>query len=308
MPKPRPRRAMRPPLAARAVRIAVPAIVITALGVGVAGAVMPGEDAQVAYPAPASTASVDSSPSETSAREQELSRRTTRPPVNLAAMPKPKSSASETIAPILKLKITGRKYATTDLNVRTEPKTGASVVAVVKKGSKLAVTKTIRNGFRYVSHRSKGRWVKNKYLSDTKPKSTSNSSGGGGGGISGAPCPGGSSVESGLTPDAIRVHRALCHRYPQFTSFLGRRSSSGNHGSGRALDGMISDSSAGWDAARWLRANAKSLGVSEIIYRQQIWTVQRSSDGWRSMSDRGSPTANHMDHVHVSVYGNSGSA
>jgi hypothetical protein len=26
------------------------------------------------------------------------------------------------------------------------------------------------------------------------------------------------------------------------------------------------------------------------------------------MSDRGSPTANHMDHVHVSVYGNSGSA
>jgi len=223
-------------------------------------------------------------------------------------MPKPKSSASDTIAPILKLKITDRKYTTTDLNVRTEPRNGASVVAVVDKGSKLAVTKTISNGFRYVSYRSKGRWVKNKYLSDTKPKSTSSSSSGGGGGISGAPCPGGSSVESGLTPDAIRVHRALCHRYPQFTSFLGRRSSSGNHGSGRALDGMISDSSAGWDAARWLRANAKSLGVSEVIYRQQIWTVQRSSDGWRSMSDRGSPTANHMDHVHVSVYGNSGSA
>ena len=308
MPKPRPRRAMRPPLAARAARIAVPAVVITALGVGVAGAVMPGEDAQVAYPAPASTASLDSSPSERITRSQELSRGTTRRPANLAAMPKPKSSASDTIAPILKLKITDRKYATTDLNVRTEPRNGASVVAVVDKGSKLAVTKTISNGFRYVSYRSKGRWVKNKYLSDTKPKSTSSSSSGGGGGISGAPCPGGSSVESGLTPDAIRVHRALCHRYPQFTSFLGRRSSSGNHGSGRALDGMISDSSAGWDAARWLRANAKSLGVSEVIYRQQIWTVQRSSDGWRSMSDRGSPTANHMDHVHVSVYGNSGSA
>jgi hypothetical protein len=304
--RPRPRRAMRPPLGARAARIAVPAVVITALGVGVAGAVMPGEDAQVAYPAPASTAAVKSSPSETT-REQELSRRTSRPPVNLASMPKPKSSASETIAPILKLKITDRKYATTDLNVRTKPRNSASVVAVVDKGTKLAVTKTIRNGFRYVSYRSKGRWVKNKYLSDTKPKSGSGGSGAGGG-ISGAPCPGGSSVESGLTPDAIRVHRALCHRYPQFTSFLGRRSSSGNHGSGRALDCMISDSSAGWDAARWLRANAKSLGVSEVIYRQQIWTVQRSSDGWRSMSDRGSPTANHMDHVHVSVYGNGGSA
>jgi hypothetical protein len=299
---------MRPPLAARAARIAVPAAVIAALGVGVAGAVIPGDDAQVAYPAPASTSSVDSSPSETIGRKQELSRRVTRPPVKIAATPKPKSSASETIAPILSLKITDRKYATTSLNVRTEPSNGTSVVAEVRAGTRLAVTKTITNGFRYVSYHGKGRWVKNKYLSDTKPKSTTASSSGGSGGISGAPCPGGSSVESGLTPDAIRVHRALCHRYPQFTSFLGRRSSSGYHGEGRALDCMISDTSVGWDAARWLRANAKSLGVMEVIYRQQIWTVQRSSDGWRSMSDRGSPTANHMDHVHVSVYGNSGTA
>jgi uncharacterized protein YraI len=214
------------------------------------------------------------------------------------------------MAPILK--VIGRKYATTDLNVRTEPSSDASVVAVVDKGSKVAVTKTTTNGFRYVSYRGKGRWVKNKYLSEKKPKSTtsssSSSSSGRSGGISGAPCPGGSSVESGLTPDAIRVHRALCHRYPQFTSFLGLRSSSGYHGQGRAIDGMISNSTVGWDAAKWLRANAKSLGVMEVIYRQQIWTVQRSSDGWRPMSDRGSPTANHMDHVHVSVYGNSGSA
>ncbi|MGH3340272.1 MAG: SH3 domain-containing protein, partial [Propionibacteriaceae bacterium] len=104
------------------------------------------------------------------------------------------------------------------------------------------------------------------------------------------------------------VHRALCHRYPQVRSFLGVRSSSGFHGEGRALDCMISDSSVGWDLAKWVRANARSLGVMEVIYRQQIWTVQRSSEGWRSMSDRGSPTANHMDHVHVSVYGNSGTA
>jgi hypothetical protein len=86
------------------------------------------------------------------------------------------------------------------------------------------------------------------------------------------------------------------------------RSSSGFHGEGRALDCMISDSSVGWDLAKWVRANARSLGVMEVIYRQQIWTVQRSSEGWRSMEDRGSPTANHMDHVHVSVYGNSGTA
>ena len=312
MSRPRPRRAMRPPLAARVARMAIPTAVITALGVGVAGAVMPGDDPQVAYPAPASTTSVASSPSETSERTQEPSRRVSRPPVQIASLRKPKISVSETMAPVPK--VIGRRYATTDLNVRTEPSGDASVVAVVDKGTKVRVTKTITNGFRYVSYRGKGRWVKNKYLSKTKPKSTasssssSSSSSGRGGGISGAPCPGGSSVESGLTPDAIRVHRALCHRYPQFTSFLGLRSSSGYHGQGRALDCMISNSTVGWDAAKWLRANAKSLGVMEVIYRQQIWTVQRSSDGWRPMSDRGSPTANHMDHVHVSVYGNSGSA
>jgi hypothetical protein len=289
--------------------MAIPTAVITALGVGVAGAVLPGDDPQVAYPAPASTASVGSSPSETE-RTLEPSRRNTRPPIEIASLPKPKSSSSETMAPTLSLKVIDRKYATTELNVRTQASADSSVVAVVKKGTKLSVTKTISDGFRYVSYRGKGRWVRNQYLSDTKPKSStsSSSSGSGSGGISGAPCPGGSSVESGLTADAIRVHRALCHRYPQFTSFLGLRSSSGYHGEGRALDCMISDSTVGWDAARWLRANAKSLGVMEVIYRQQIWTVQRSSDGWRSMSDRGSPTANHMDHVHVSVYGNSGTA
>jgi hypothetical protein len=289
--------------------MAIPTAVITALGVGVAGAVLPGDEPQVAYPAPASTASVDSSPSETE-RTQEPSRRNTRAPIEIASVRKPKSSSSETMAPTLSLKVIDRKYATTELNVRTQASADSSVVAVVKKGTKLSVTKTISDGFRYVSYRGKGRWVRNQYLSDTKPKSatSSSSSGSGSGGISGAPCPGGSSVESGLTADAIRVHRALCHRYPQFTSFLGRRSSSGYHGEGRAIDCMISDSSVGWDAARWLRANAKSLGVMEVIYRQQIWTVQRSSDGWRSMSDRGSPTANHMDHVHVSVYGNSGTA
>jgi uncharacterized protein YraI len=304
--RPRPRRAMRPPLAARVARIAIPTAVVMALGVGVAGAVMPGDGPQVAYPAPATTASVESSPSRTSDRTQEPSRRITRAPVKIASVAKPKASASETMTPALSLKVVDSKYATTQLNVRTQPSADSSVVATVSKGTKLSVTKTISSGFRYISYRGKGRWVKNQYLSDTKPRSVTSISSSGGSGISQAPCPSGSSVEDGLTPDAIRVHRAVCHRYPQFTSFLGLRSSSGYHGEGRALDCMISNTTVGWDAANWLRANASKLGVMEVIYRQQIWTVQRSSDGWRMMEDRGSPTANHMDHVHVSVYGNSG--
>lgn len=90
------------------------------------------------------------------------------------------------------------------------------------------------------------------------------------------------------------------------TSYGGVRADSGFHGSGRAIDAMISDSSVGWEIARYVRENAKRLGVSEVIYSQRIWTVQRSGEGWRSMSDRGSASANHYDHVHVSVYGNSG--
>ena len=86
MSRPRPRRAMRPPLAVRVARMAIPTAVVTALGVGVAAAVMPGDDPQVAYPAPASTASVESSPSETSERTQEPSRRITRPPVKIASV------------------------------------------------------------------------------------------------------------------------------------------------------------------------------------------------------------------------------
>ena len=71
---------------------------------------------------------------------------------------------------------------------------------------------------------------------------------------------------------------------------------------------MIPNSSVGQAIANYVRANAKALGVSEVIWSQRIWTVQRSGEGWRSMSDRGSPTANHYDHVHVTVYGSSGTA
>jgi resuscitation-promoting factor RpfB len=128
--------------------------------------------------------------------------------------------------------------------------------------------------------------------------------GGGGGGISDAPCPDGSSVESGLTSNAIGVHRAVCALFPDVSSYGGLRvGDDGEHGSGQALDIMVySDSALGDQISEWVRANASSLGVSEVIWSQQIWTVERSSEGWRYMEDMGSPTANHYDHVHVTVY------
>jgi hypothetical protein len=115
-------------------------------------------------------------------------------------------------------------------------------------------------------------------------------------------------VESGLTPDAIRVHRAICSRFPQVRSFGGVRADSlPAHPSGRALDAMVSSTSLGWQIANYVRDNRRRLGVSEVIFAQKIWTVQRAGEGWRSMSNRGSASANHYDHVHVTVFGSTGS-
>ena len=58
----------------------------------------------------------------------------------------------------------------------------------------------------------------------------------------------------------------------------------------------------GQQVADFVRANASELGVSYVIFSQQIWSVERGSEGWRGMEDRGSTTANHYDHVHVTTY------
>ena len=121
-----------------------------------------------------------------------------------------------------------------------------------------------------------------------------------------AACADGSAVESGLTKDAIRVHRAVCALFPGVSGYGGTRGTGDFHGTGQAVDIMVGSSGLGSQVAAYVRANAAALGVSEVIWSQKIWTVQRSSEGWRAMSDRGSATANHYDHVHVSVYGNAG--
>ena len=50
--------------------------------------------------------------------------------------------------------------------------------------------------------------------------------------------------------------------------------------------------------ASFLQAHAGELNIKYLIWRQRIWYPGGS---WQGMADRGSPTANHIDHVHVSV-------
>jgi hypothetical protein len=63
------------------------------------------------------------------------------------------------------------------------------------------------------------------------------------------------------------TREAVCHRYPQFTTIHGLRASRAYRGDGRVLDCMISDSTVRWNIANRIRANAKKLRVSEVIYR-----------------------------------------
>ncbi len=112
-----------------------------------------------------------------------------------------------------------------------------------------------------------------------------------------ADCP---SATGGLTSHTRPVWEASCENFPYVSAYGGIRGGGGEHGQGRALDIMVSGDR-GWDIAKYMRSHASELGATEVIYQQKIWTTQRSSEGWRAMEDRGSATANHYDHVHVTV-------
>lgn len=221
------------------------------------------------------------------------------------------------------LSVTGTRYATTALNVRTGASEGAEAVTVLPAGGKVSITGVRSGVWAQLLYAGKPRWVKADYLTSSRPApatkdpegpattgssssapstpaSAAPSTAPSSSSISGDACPDGSAVESGLRPNTIAVHRAVCARYPAVSSYGGLRAD-GEHSLGQALDIMVSSSSLGGQIADWVRANAGRLGVTEVIWSQHIWTTQRSSEGWRAMPDRGSSTANHYDHVHVTT-------
>jgi hypothetical protein len=73
------------------------------------------------------------------------------------------------------------------------------------------------------------------------------------------------------------------------------------HASGEAADVMVgSNKSMGDQVAQYFLQNAAQFGVQYVLWQQTQW----NPDGTKSkMGDRGSPTANHMDHVHVRTLG-----
>lgn len=81
----------------------------------------------------------------------------------------------------------------------------------------------------------------------------------------------------------------------------GYRAGWGDHSSGLALDVMVGGNRTKGDVvARWVARNSKQLNVKYVIWYQRIWMAGKPTTTWRGMSDRGSGTANHVDHVHIS--------
>lgn len=89
------------------------------------------------------------------------------------------------------------------------------------------------------------------------------------------------------------------------------QASTSNHNTGNALDCTISSAigsypsaaqkAQGWKLAEWLKQYAVRLDVRYVIWDGKIWSVARSSEGWRTYTGGSGVTGGHYDHVHVSV-------
>ena len=193
--------------------------------------------------------------------------------------------------------VSGHMYVieTDAVDVYADADERSPVLAVLAPGDRVDVTGKKQRGWTEIIHKDAPRWVKSSGLTKEQEQE-----------LSTKPCPDGTGVESGLQPDTVRVYRAVCAKFSTVRSYGGTRGGGGDHGTGRALDIMV-DPATGDQIAAFLQKHRSELGIHYLIWQQQIWRPA-TSGSWRGMSDRGSPTANHMDHVHASTYGNSGSA
>lgn len=111
----------------------------------------------------------------------------------------------------------------------------------------------------------------------------------------------------GLSPHATQVQQMIKGFWPQITNIGGYRSPDGvynEHSTGNALDVMIpawntpQGKALGDSVAGWALKNADALGLSWVLWRQTQYGGSAGNQG-AGMPDRGSPTQNHMDHVHI---------
>jgi hypothetical protein len=199
--------------------------------------------------------------------------------------------------------VIGQMFTTEALRIRSGPGTHARILAVIFRGGTVDLTGTVEGDWVQVIYEGAVAWAHGDYLSDTEPEPEPVV-------LKAGSYPAtGLSVESGLQPNALNLLRALAYEFPEIETFWGvaERSTPSDHPTGHAVDVMIPswDSPAGadlgWRIARWVKDRHRDYGITYMIFRQQIWSVDRDDEGWRWMADRGDSSANHYDHIHISV-------
>lgn len=185
------------------------------------------------------------------------------------------------------------RWATANVNLRT----GAGVVfkslGVVPLGEKVAYLKSSNGWANVVTSKGTG-WISEDYLR--------------------------AQATTSLQPDAHRVINAVDVRFGNIISAIHTmRSGSVGHSSGKAVDLMIKNYKTqdsitkGNQLSNFLLDNREQLGIYYIIWRDKIWLP---GSGWNEYSTSGkygnqfsgnwNDTTKHNDHIHVEVYGNSG--
>ncbi|MCH9801443.1 MAG: hypothetical protein K0U62_07935 [Actinomycetia bacterium] len=115
-------------------------------------------------------------------------------------------------------------------------------------------------------------------------------------------------TERNQTLDAVIAGRYVNVRWPQIKDVGGWRPYDAypDHPSGRAIDimmpnrGVGSDVKLGNEIAAYFQKHAADYGIYYMIWRQQMWKSSSPPGAWTGLRNRGSATANHFDHIHIS--------
>lgn len=116
------------------------------------------------------------------------------------------------------------------------------------------------------------------------------------------------SSEEHLQVDSVRLARSVAQRFPDVQTIGGWRASDPypDHPSGRAVDVMIPDYASsegrklGNRIKNYVLVHREHFNVEYLIWRQMYIPADGSPS---RMADRGTPTENHFDHVHVTTAG-----
>lgn len=193
---------------------------------------------------------------------------------------------------VLPIRKSTRYAFVADTVIRKDADAASDQVGTLAAAEAVRTTGTVKGDFTQIIWDGATRWVATISLSTTKPSADSF------GDL-------GSDSLNRLEPNGKAAVIALRAAFPQIKTIYGWRASSAyssDHPNGRATDNMIPDykknKALGDAVAAWAIAHGKELHITYLIWRQQSYTISRGT--WKKMADRGSDTANHMNHVHIS--------